>query len=141
MAEEVAPARAIWRLGDYHRFALEQMWAIGPIVVQACGISSGRRVLDWRRAAVTSPSRRRKFWWSSCRPAGASVTGSTSARPASSPTASSRGRTHEKAKLRSKVRRRTLDRSGGAAEPPSEEAANRGSRRPDSNRGPLHYER
>jgi len=46
MAEEVAPARAIWRLGDYHRFALEQMWAIGPIVVQACGISSGRRVLD-----------------------------------------------------------------------------------------------
>src|SRR5262245_12344978 len=46
MADEVAPARAIWRLGDYHRFALEQMWEIGPIVVQRCGISPGQRVLD-----------------------------------------------------------------------------------------------
>jgi len=46
MAGEVAPARAIWRLGDYHRFALEQMWEIGPIVVEACGISSGQRALD-----------------------------------------------------------------------------------------------
>jgi len=46
MADEVAPARAIWRLGDCHRFALEQMWEIGPIVVEACGISSGQRVLD-----------------------------------------------------------------------------------------------
>src|SRR5262245_57117496 len=45
MADEVAPARAIWRLGDYHRFALEQMWEIGPIVVQRCGISPGQRVL------------------------------------------------------------------------------------------------
>src|SRR5262245_53885720 len=44
--DEIAPARAIWRLGDYHRFALEQMWEIGPIVVDACGISSGQRVLD-----------------------------------------------------------------------------------------------
>src|SRR5215468_1442927 len=46
MADEVAAARAVWRLGDYHRFALEQMWEIGPIVVEACGISSGQRVLD-----------------------------------------------------------------------------------------------
>jgi ubiquinone/menaquinone biosynthesis C-methylase UbiE len=45
-SDEVAPARAIWRLGDYHRFALEQMWEIGPVVVEACGISSGQRVLD-----------------------------------------------------------------------------------------------
>ena len=45
-AEEVAPARAVWRLGHYHRFAREQMWEIGPIVVEACGISPGQRVLD-----------------------------------------------------------------------------------------------
>ena len=45
-AEEMAPARAVWRLGDYHRFAREQMWEIGPVVVEACGISPGQRVLD-----------------------------------------------------------------------------------------------
>ena len=45
-AEEVAPARAVWRLGDYHRFAREQMWEVGPVVVAACGISPGQRVLD-----------------------------------------------------------------------------------------------
>jgi ubiquinone/menaquinone biosynthesis C-methylase UbiE len=45
-AEEVAPARAVWRRGDYHRFAREQMWEIGPVVVAACGISPGQRVLD-----------------------------------------------------------------------------------------------
>lgn len=45
-ADELAPARAVWRLGDYHRFALEQMWEIGPIVVEASGISPGQRVLD-----------------------------------------------------------------------------------------------
>ena len=38
-ADEVAPARAVWRLGDYHRFAREQMWEVGPVVVAACGIS------------------------------------------------------------------------------------------------------
>ena len=45
-ADGMAPARAVWRLGDYHRFAREQMWEIGPVVVAACGISSGQRVLD-----------------------------------------------------------------------------------------------
>jgi ubiquinone/menaquinone biosynthesis C-methylase UbiE len=45
-ADEVAPARAVWRLGDYHRFAREQMWEIGPVVVEACAISPGQRVLD-----------------------------------------------------------------------------------------------
>lgn len=45
-ADEVAPARAVWRLGDYHRFAREQMWEIGPVVVAGCGISPGERVLD-----------------------------------------------------------------------------------------------
>jgi len=45
-AEDVAPARAAWRLGDYHRFAREQMWEVGPVLVAACGISPGQRVLD-----------------------------------------------------------------------------------------------
>ena len=45
-ANGVAPARAVWRLGDYHRFARVQMWEIGPVVVAACGISPGQRVLD-----------------------------------------------------------------------------------------------
>ena len=45
-AEDVPPARAVWRLGDYHRFAREQMWEVGPVVVAACGISPGQRVLD-----------------------------------------------------------------------------------------------
>jgi ubiquinone/menaquinone biosynthesis C-methylase UbiE len=45
-AEDVSPARAVWRLGDYHRFAREQMWEVGPVVVAACGISPGQRVLD-----------------------------------------------------------------------------------------------
>src|SRR5687768_5327183 len=44
--EEVSPARAVWRLGDYHRFAREQMWEVGPVVVSACGIAPGQRVLD-----------------------------------------------------------------------------------------------
>lgn len=45
-ADEIDPARAVWRLGDYHRFAREQMWEIGPVVVAACRISPGQRVLD-----------------------------------------------------------------------------------------------
>jgi ubiquinone/menaquinone biosynthesis C-methylase UbiE len=45
-ADEVAPARAVWRLGDYHRFAREQMWEVGPVVVAACGVAPGQRVLD-----------------------------------------------------------------------------------------------
>jgi ubiquinone/menaquinone biosynthesis C-methylase UbiE len=44
--DDVAPARAIWRLGDYHRFAREQLWEVGPVVVAGAGISPGQRVLD-----------------------------------------------------------------------------------------------
>jgi ubiquinone/menaquinone biosynthesis C-methylase UbiE len=44
--DDVHPARAVWRLGDYHRFAREQIWEVGPVVVAACGIASGQRVLD-----------------------------------------------------------------------------------------------
>jgi ubiquinone/menaquinone biosynthesis C-methylase UbiE len=35
-----------WALGDYHRFAKATVWELGPILVEACGISSGQRVLD-----------------------------------------------------------------------------------------------
>jgi ubiquinone/menaquinone biosynthesis C-methylase UbiE len=41
-----AAARAAWSLGDYHRFATELVWEIGPVLVQACQISAGQRVLD-----------------------------------------------------------------------------------------------
>ncbi len=38
--------RAMWALGDYHRFATETVWELGPVLVEACGISAGQRVLD-----------------------------------------------------------------------------------------------
>jgi len=38
--------RRVWALGDYHRFATRTVWEIGPVLVQACGIGSGQRVLD-----------------------------------------------------------------------------------------------
>jgi ubiquinone/menaquinone biosynthesis C-methylase UbiE len=38
--------RAMWALGDYHRFATELVWELGPVLVAACGISAGHRVLD-----------------------------------------------------------------------------------------------
>jgi 2-polyprenyl-6-hydroxyphenyl methylase/3-demethylubiquinone-9 3-methyltransferase len=41
-----AAARATWALGDYHRFATELVWELGPVLVAACGISAGQRVLD-----------------------------------------------------------------------------------------------
>jgi ubiquinone/menaquinone biosynthesis C-methylase UbiE len=41
-----ADTRAAWALGDYHRFALETVWELGPVLVKACGISPGQRVLD-----------------------------------------------------------------------------------------------
>ncbi len=45
-AEAAGAARAMWALGDYHRFAKELIWSFGPILVEACGISPGQRVLD-----------------------------------------------------------------------------------------------
>jgi 2-polyprenyl-6-hydroxyphenyl methylase/3-demethylubiquinone-9 3-methyltransferase len=36
----------MWALGDYHRFATELVWELGPVLVAACGISAGHRVLD-----------------------------------------------------------------------------------------------
>jgi ubiquinone/menaquinone biosynthesis C-methylase UbiE len=41
-----AATRAMWALGDYHRFATELVWELGPVLVRACGISTGQRVLD-----------------------------------------------------------------------------------------------
>src|ERR687898_2526256 len=41
-----AAARAAWALGDYHRFAKATVWEVGPVLVKACGISPGHRVLD-----------------------------------------------------------------------------------------------
>ncbi len=43
---EVRPDRAMWALGDYHAFAKETVWALGPELVGACRISPGDRVLD-----------------------------------------------------------------------------------------------
>lgn len=35
-----------WVQGDYHRFAKATIWEIGAILVDACGIRPGQRVLD-----------------------------------------------------------------------------------------------
>ena len=48
--------RAMWALGDYHRFATETVWEIGPVLVEACGISAGQRVLDVATGTGTWPS-------------------------------------------------------------------------------------
>jgi ubiquinone/menaquinone biosynthesis C-methylase UbiE len=41
-----AAARQAWALGDYHRFAKYTVWQVGPVLVEACGIAVGQRVLD-----------------------------------------------------------------------------------------------
>ena len=45
-SELKAATRAAWALGDYHRFAKETIWELGEVLVRACGISAGQRVLD-----------------------------------------------------------------------------------------------
>lgn len=37
---------AMWAAGDYHRFATETVWELGPRLVEATGIAAGQRVLD-----------------------------------------------------------------------------------------------
>ena len=44
--EHKAAERAMWALGDYHKFAKQTIWELGPVLVAACGISAGQRVLD-----------------------------------------------------------------------------------------------
>ena len=38
--------RAMWALGDYHTFAKRTVWELGPVLVSACGVGPGQRVLD-----------------------------------------------------------------------------------------------
>jgi ubiquinone/menaquinone biosynthesis C-methylase UbiE len=44
--ETKAATRAAWALGDYHRFAKQTIWELGEVLVRACGIAAGQRVLD-----------------------------------------------------------------------------------------------
>ena len=41
-----AETRAMWALGDYHAFARATVWEVGPVLVEACGITEGQDVLD-----------------------------------------------------------------------------------------------
>jgi ubiquinone/menaquinone biosynthesis C-methylase UbiE len=41
-----AAVQRMWALGDYHAFATETVWPVGPLLVKACGIGPGHRVLD-----------------------------------------------------------------------------------------------
>lgn len=41
-----AAHRAMWALGDYHTFATSTVWDLGPVLVDACQIARGQRVLD-----------------------------------------------------------------------------------------------
>lgn len=41
-----AAVRRMWALGNYHEFAINTVWQLGPVLVEACGISPGQRVLD-----------------------------------------------------------------------------------------------
>jgi ubiquinone/menaquinone biosynthesis C-methylase UbiE len=36
----------MWAQGDYHKFATDLIWDLGPVLVAACGITAGQRVLD-----------------------------------------------------------------------------------------------
>jgi ubiquinone/menaquinone biosynthesis C-methylase UbiE len=45
-ADSTAPARSVWALGDYHRFAQATIWELGAVLVRACAIAPGQRVLD-----------------------------------------------------------------------------------------------
>ncbi len=44
--EMQSATRAMWAAGDYHRFATETVWGLGPRLVAATGIAAGQRVLD-----------------------------------------------------------------------------------------------
>jgi ubiquinone/menaquinone biosynthesis C-methylase UbiE len=41
-----AATRQAWASGDYHRFAKATVWEVGPVLVEACEIGPGQRVLD-----------------------------------------------------------------------------------------------
>ena len=46
METQATAPSTVWALGDYHRFAKEMVWSVGPELVAACGIRPGQRVLD-----------------------------------------------------------------------------------------------
>ena len=46
LSEAKAADRRMWALGDYHRFATQLVWSVGPVLVEAGGIGPGVRVLD-----------------------------------------------------------------------------------------------
>jgi 2-polyprenyl-6-hydroxyphenyl methylase/3-demethylubiquinone-9 3-methyltransferase len=46
MASVNPSVRTTWALGDYHRVATATVWPLGPVLVEACRISAGQRVLD-----------------------------------------------------------------------------------------------
>ena len=46
MATDDTQVSNVWALGDYHRFAKETVWDLGPRLVRTCGIGLGQRVLD-----------------------------------------------------------------------------------------------
>lgn len=41
-----AAVRQVWALGDYRRFARDLVWELGAVLVDACEIAPGQRVLD-----------------------------------------------------------------------------------------------
>jgi ubiquinone/menaquinone biosynthesis C-methylase UbiE len=41
-----AAHRAMWSMGDYDRFARATVWGLGQVLVDACGVGRGQRVLD-----------------------------------------------------------------------------------------------
>jgi ubiquinone/menaquinone biosynthesis C-methylase UbiE len=45
MKTRTAPS-TVWALGNYHRFATQLVWELGPELVTACGVGAGQRVLD-----------------------------------------------------------------------------------------------
>ena len=45
-AQLKSATRAMWALGDYHTFAKTLVWELGPLVVEACGVAAGQRLLD-----------------------------------------------------------------------------------------------
>lgn len=46
MNQQATAPSTVWALGDYHRFAKEMVWSVGPELVAATGIGPGDRVLD-----------------------------------------------------------------------------------------------
>ena len=46
MDDQLTSPSTVWALGDYHRFAKQMVWSVGPELVEACKIGSGQDVLD-----------------------------------------------------------------------------------------------